>query len=192
MAMSSRKLPDIDDYCSQHFRYRDLIECGTTYQKVRPDNQPTELATYDALKLLAKLILDPVMEEFGGLELTYGVATSGLLKHIKTGIAPRLDQHASYELNTRGNRICDRDGAAADFKVPSVSGDRLARWVVRNTNFDRLYFYSAERPIHVSTAPNPCRQCTVLVRTNSKHAVPKSGSVDNFLSILAEGAPAAK
>ncbi len=190
--MSSRKFPDIDEYCSQYFRYRDLIECGSTYQKVRPDNQPTEPATYKALKLLAELILDPVMEEFGRLELTYGVATSGLLKHIKTGIAPRLDQHASYELNTRGNRICDRDGAAADFRVSDVPGDKLARWVVQNTKFDRLYYYGTDRPIHVSTAPNPCRQCTVLTRTNSKHVVPKSGTVDDFLSILAEGTPAAK
>jgi len=149
-------------------------------------------ATYDALKMLAEFILDPVMEEFGGLELTYGLATSSLLKHIKTGIAPRLDQHASHELNTRGNRICDRDGAAADFRVSDVPSDQLARWVVQNTKFDRLYFYGIERPIHVSTAPDPRRQCTVLMRTSSKHVVPKSSTADDFLSILAEGAPAAK
>jgi len=113
--MSSSKLPDLDGPCCRHFTYGDLIECGETYRAIRPDNVPQEAATYAALQMLAEQVLDPVIDEFGAIELTYGLATNRLTGHIKSSIAPRLDQHASHELNSRGNRICERDGAAVDF-----------------------------------------------------------------------------
>jgi len=190
--MSSRKLPDLDEPCGRYFTFRDLIECGDTFREVRPDNQPRQEATYAALIMLAELILDPVIDEFGAVELTYGLATNRLTKHIKSRIAPRLDQHASHERNSRGNRICARDGAAVDFLAPGMRSDTLAQWVVLNTPFDRLYFYGTDRPIHVSVAPEPCQQCTIMLQGKGNKIVPRSSSVDRFLSVLAEDAPGAK
>ena len=65
----------------------------------------------------ATQILDPVIEYFGSIRLTYGFASVELNRHIARGIAPKLDQHAACEHGARGILICDRGGAACDFIV---------------------------------------------------------------------------
>jgi len=103
-------------------------------------------------------ILDPVEEEFGKVYLTYGYSSPALVKAIKQNpypnITPSGDQHSGSELNRNENLICDRRGIAVDFYVGGVSSLIVAQWVASNTNFDRLYFYSAHRPFHVSIGPD--------------------------------------
>ena len=177
-------LPSLDEKCGNNFSFRDFVECGETYTDKQPNNVPKEQETYAALRDLAREIIDPVCDELGNVELTYGVSCRELHKHIKLRISPPLDQHASYELNRAGNRICDRGGAAVDFICLTTNALIVAQWVVRNCAFDRLYFYGSERPIHVSVGPDKSRQI-VLMRQAAKtdRRVPRNISTQNFIKL---------
>lgn len=62
-------------------------------------------------------VLDPVIEYFDSIRLTYGFASVELTRNIRRGIAPELDQHAACEHRPRGAFVCNRGGAACDFLV---------------------------------------------------------------------------
>lgn len=146
-------IPSLDAPCGRTLRFRDLIECGETWQKVRCDNTPREPQTYNALCELATDVLDPVIEYFGAIKLTYGFASPTLTRHIGRDIAPKLDQHASCEHGKGGHPICTRAGAAVDFLVEYEDMREVARWIAENCSFDRIYLYGSARPIHVSVGP---------------------------------------
>lgn len=78
-------------------------------------------------------------------------------------MAPSLDQHASMENNSKGNRICKRDGAACDFYIEDQMGqmDKVAQYIIEHLPFDRLYYYGRNKPIHVSVGAENARyvQC---------------------------------
>ncbi|WP_176225067.1 hypothetical protein [Methylomagnum ishizawai] len=58
-------------------------------------------------------------------------------------------------MNRRGKPVCPRLGAAVDFIVEDEDMAEVARWIMANLPFDRLYFYGKERPIHVSYSAEP-------------------------------------
>ena len=140
----------INEKCSSHFYFADLIECGQTVQNLSVDNRPLQASSYLALEDLATNILDPIKEQFKLVKLTYGFASHNLVKLIPRAIAPKLDPHSSFELNSKGNLICDRGGAAVDLFVPGLDSLKLADWISANISFDRLYCYGSARSIHVS------------------------------------------
>lgn len=169
----SRSIPDLDAPCGKFLTYRQLIECGETQQSTGIPNHPTQPDSYTALYDLAVYILDPVIDYFGMIRLTYGFCSHELGKHIKKRVAPKLDQHASHELNTKKTLICPRLGAAVDFIVEDENMREVADWVVENTPFDRLYFYGENRPIHVSYGPEQKKEYVDLVITDSGRQVPR-------------------
>ena len=161
--MSEQELPLITDQCSKYFQYRCLIECGTTWDRSRVDNLPKRFETYSAIRDLCLNILDPVVDQFGPIELTYGFASSALIKlvHVKNA-RPNVtfsgDQHAGCELNRNGKPFCTRLGQAVDFRIPNgTSSLKVAHWVIEKTPFDRLYFYADDRSFHVSYGPEHSR-----------------------------------
>jgi hypothetical protein len=91
-----------------------------------------------------------------------------LSKRITAGIAPKLDQHASCELNTRNNPICARRGAAVDFLVRDEDMREVARWIRDNCQFDRMYLYGSQRPLHVSVGPELTGEIYELKDVNGK------------------------
>jgi hypothetical protein len=149
--------PPLNDLCGKYYRYRDLIECGETWRRYQIDNRPQRHETYAAMRELCLRVLDPVIDRFGPVELTYAFASAALDKLVHLKRYPRtirhLDQHAGCEFDRNGRPYCSRFGLAADFRVPGVSSLVVAQWVIQNTGFDRLYFYGAERPFHVSVGP---------------------------------------
>lgn len=151
----SDTVPPVGQQCGRYFRYRDFIECGETQLHSGLENVPRQPESFNALHDLATKILDPVIDYFGGIRLTYGFCSHALSKNIRGRIAPDLDQHASYECNSRGRRICDRGGAACDFIVPDEDMEEVSRWIMENLPFDRLYFYGKARPVHVSYSEKP-------------------------------------
>jgi hypothetical protein len=153
--------------------YRQLIECGETQQNTGLANLPKQADSYTALYELAVNVLDPVIDYFGMIRLTYGFCSHELGKHIKKRVAPKLDQHAAHELNTRKNLICPRLGSAVDFIVEDENMREVADWIAQNTPFDRLYFYGENRPIHVSFGPQQKGECVDLVITASGRQVPR-------------------
>ncbi len=175
--------------CGKYLTFRDLVECGETWaDRSKTDspivNWPTQAKTVAALERLCLLILDPVIEHFGPIEITYGFSGLELSNRVRRTVgrvSPALDQHASHEHNSRGKAICPRGGAAADFRVSGDSSLEVAKRVVRFTPFDRLYFYGDQRPIHVSYSDRPKGQIVVMTRNRSGRRVPTVRANDWFL-----------
>jgi DNA phosphorothioation-associated putative methyltransferase len=169
----SKTVPSLDTLCGRYLRYRHLIECGETQQRTRLANLPKESDTYTALYELAINVLDPIIEYFGSIKLTYGFCSPDLSRAISGGIAPSLDQHAAHERNRKGSYVCPRLGAAADFIVEDENMHEVVNWIYQNVSFDRLYFYGPNRPIHISFSPTPQREVVELVPTTGKKSVPR-------------------
>ena len=129
--------------------------------------------SYTAFVELAEHVLDPVIDYFGMIRLTYGFCSPQLAKQIPGRIDPKLDQHAAHEKNRLGTPICSRLGAAVDFIVDDENMQEVAQWVVTNTPFDRLYFYGEDKPIHISYGPNQDRQVVRMILGNSGRLVPR-------------------
>ena len=170
-------LPALDEPCGRFLTFRQLIECGETQAASGLANRPLEAESYTALLELAEQVLDPVIEWFGMIRLTYGFCSPALARMIRGRIDPKLDQHAAHERNRLGNRVCKRLGAAVDFYVEDEDMREVARWVVRNTPFDRLYFYGSELPIHVSFGPDHSRQVVTMRPGPSGRLVPRVGGL---------------
>ncbi|MFU8789527.1 MAG: hypothetical protein ACNA7G_10885 [Methylobacter sp.] len=122
---------------------------------------------------MATHILDPVIDYFGMIRLSYGFCSHDLGKLISKRVAAKLDQHAAHELNSKKNLIYPRLGAAVDFIVDDENMREVADWIAENTPFDRLYFYGEDRPIHVSYGPEQKGEYIDLVMTESGRQVPK-------------------
>jgi len=184
----SNSIPDLDQPCGQHFRYRDLVECGETQERLGLTNAPSRAQTYNALRDLAAYILDPAVEYFGSIKLTYGFCSIELGKHITRRVAHHLDQHASCELRPDGKAICSRGGAACDFIVEDEDMFEVAQWIFENTPVDRIYVYGHNRPIHVSYTQNPSRLIYQMISLPNGKLTPRKivGSKTSFLQFLRE------
>lgn len=66
-----------------------------------------------------------------------------------------------------GKFLCERLGASCDFIVEDEDMEEVVQWISENINFDKIYFYGNDRPIHVSYFPEPSNQITFLC-TSSK------------------------
>lgn len=171
---ASTTIPDLDTHCGASLTYRELIQCGETRQRLGIANLPLNPATYNALHDLAAQILDPVIEYFGAIRLTYGFSSAELTRNIKHRIAPKLDQHAACERGHSGVFLCGRGGAACDFLVEDEDMREVAEWIIANLPFDRLYFYGPNRPIHVSVAPEPARLSYQMDSTPGERSMPRT------------------
>jgi hypothetical protein len=152
----------VTEFIVQYHTFRAFIECGATQ------------------------VLDPVMDYFGGIQLTYGFCSPELAKHIKGCIDPKRDQHAAHELNTRGNLICERKGAACDFIVPDENMLEVAQWIVANTPFDRLYFYGNTKPLHVSYGEEHSRVIVLMLAGKSGRLIPKVVTAERFAELTTD------
>jgi hypothetical protein len=169
----SIEIPSLDDKCGQRFTFRNLIECGDTWSKTKIDNAPQEAESYNALADLTRYILDPVVDYFGGIKLTYGFSSRALGKEITEGVAPTLDQHAAHECTRTGKPICSRGGAAVDFIVEDEDMAGVADWIAHNLPFDRLYYYGRQRPIHISYGPEHRRELVDIHTSSQGHRYPR-------------------
>ena len=178
--------PHPDDRCGEFFVYRDFLECSDSWKRSEVDNIPRQLDTYAAIRQMCRDILDPISEVFGKVILTYGFSSPLLVNVVKQNpypnITPSGDQHAGSELNTKGELICNRRGIAVDCYVAGVSSLEVARWIVQNTPFDRLYFYSPHRPFHVSVGPENSRSVVWMDGYRGGRHQPRVVSNDKFLS----------
>lgn len=167
---------NISTFCSRHFTYEALFHCGETWQQYKMQNIPIQHRSWSAFAALANHVLDPLADQFGIPTLTFGFCGPLLVQKIKErlspGIAPQLDQHSSCEVNQNGQLICKRMGASVDLIYPSKSSLEIAKWLIVNTPFDRIYFYGDSRALHVSYGPEHKRQ-VVLISTKNGHRMPQ-------------------
>ena len=155
------------------------------------DNFAIENKTEQALIDLNKKLLTPIEEAFGKIIITYGFTSFDLLKYIKKhspgDMAPELDQHASFEVNSKNNRICKRDGAACDIYVEGYKNQMhiIAEFIINELPFDRLYFYGSDRPIHISFGPDNKRYLHVKHRDkDGKRNIGKGATGTKALTLL--------
>lgn len=168
----SQRVPELDEPCGRFLTYRHLVACGETQAKSGLTNLPKEPDSYTALFELASKVLDPIIDYFGMITLTYGFCSHELSKAIKGRIAPKLDQHAAHEKNRAGKPICERLGAACDFLVQDEDMQEVAQWAFDHTPLDRIYFYGKNRPIHISYSASPSRQFVDMKTTESGKQYP--------------------
>jgi hypothetical protein len=121
---------------------------------------------------LAETVLDPVIERFGALQVTYGFASWELIRQIPGRIDPSRDQHAGYEMRSNGKPICSRLGQAADFFVPGTSTATVATWVAATRPFDRIYFYGGNLPLHVSIGPEEKQIIVAMMPSEGGRRIP--------------------
>jgi len=173
--------------CSKYFKYRDFTSCGKTQDISLLNNLPKDPRTILAIKQLATTILDPVVDQFGEIKLTYGFCSNELLKQIKKqpkpGIAPQLDQHAGYEVNSKNTPICKREGFACDFYAVNIDSLLMAQWIIEHLQFDSLYFYGKNRPIHISIGPENKGAITLLEKSPTGRRIPKNIKKEKFIQI---------
>jgi hypothetical protein len=151
----SKSIPDLDVPCGGNFVFRDFVECGETQARLKLRNIPLRAESYNALHSLATRILDPLIEYFGAIKLTYGFCSPELSRHIRERVAPSLDQHVCEEQKSNGSLNCSRGGAACDFLIEDEDMREVAKWIVENLPFDRLYYYGNDRPLHISWTDAP-------------------------------------
>jgi hypothetical protein len=153
----------------KYLSLEEFCTCTQTYARYADQIAPFPKnleETLPALEALCQYIIDPVIDGFGRdrFKLTYGFCSADLKRWLakkdsvtgkKHGIAtPSLDQHMAHELNRNGRYFCDRLGAACDFRILDLPSDALVDWIVaQGLPFDSLYFYGADRPIHISYGP---------------------------------------
>lgn len=174
---------DLDEPCGERFAYRDLVECGDTWHRLAAagtpvDNLPRTPATFAAMRALCAAVLDPVARRFGRPEITYAFASPRLTRHIPGLIHPPADQHAGHERDAAGKVVCPRLGLAADFWIPGVDSRDVALFIVEHADYDRLYFYAPDRPVHVSVGPDRTRQIVHMPRGPSGRRIPRVVAVD--------------
>lgn len=179
----STTIPDLEDACGAYLTFRQFIECGETQARTGLANRPRQPDSYTALLDLARHILDPVIDYFGMIRLTYGFCGPELAARIPGGIAPKRDQHAAHDTNHLGQPICNRLGAAVDFIIDDENMLEVAQWIVTNTLFDRLYYYGVDLPVHVSFGPNQDRQIVWMRTVKSGRRVPQVISRARFLAL---------
>lgn len=170
--------------CSTHYRYGDFISCGDAYRKSKIDNTPLEHGSFEAIGWLSSELMDPIFERFGAVILTSGFRSTNLLRHIEKRVAPRIDQHTALEKNSRGSLICSRKGAAVDFHHPTIDSLTLAKFIVAELPFDRLYYYGVARPLHVSYGPEHSRKISNMFFLDRKDRFyPRNVSNEDFLKL---------
>ena len=170
----SSSIPSLDQNCGKYLKFRDLIQCGETQSRLGIPNIPLNPDTYNALYFLGTQVLDPVIDYFGAVKLTYGFCSPALGAKISSRVAPKLDQHASHECNLQGKAICDRLGAAVDFIIEDEDMIEVAQWIAENLTFDRIYLYGRTKPIHVSLSNAPARLVTFMVLTAAGRRMPRT------------------
>jgi hypothetical protein len=170
-----------DRMLSANFSAADLLQAGETWAETRVPNTPEKPETWQALKQLCEEILEPVQAQFGRPTITYGFASQTLIRKIPGRIYPKGDQHAGCERKPNGDHVCSRLGQAADFSVPGVSSAALACWVAENLPFDRMYFYGADPPIHVSVGPDNCRSITEMLAGKTGRRTPRQIKIERFV-----------
>jgi|TARA_B100001971_G_C17967101_1_gene420456 hypothetical protein len=177
---------NLNNNCSKYFTFNDFLVCSDTYKSNNINNTPHQPKTLDWLSKLSTTVLDPLVDLFGEIIITYGFCSESLAKAIKKNplpsIDPKIDQHASFELNTKGERICKRGGAACDILSKKTTAKELALWIMNHCDFDKIYFYGDHRPLHVSISEEMSGKIFLMKKIDGNKKIPIKCNKDNFLS----------
>jgi hypothetical protein len=151
----------------------ELCTCSQTYSKyshlINP--YPENPESVRSLSHLQSSILVPIINKFGAenFKLSYGFCSKDLLKFLnreKSRICVKVDQHTAHEINSKGNYYCKKLGAACDFKIVGVDSTKIIGFL-KTLDFDSIYYYGKNKPIHVSWSQTPRRKAWEFTAENT-------------------------
>jgi len=151
------------------------------YQEKHPiniDNQPESDESISSIIMMTEKILMPISKTLGEIEISYGFTSTELTKFIQKnsplGTYPPIDQHSSYEKNSAGNQICKRGGIACDFMVKDHQDNvpQIIQFIVGNLDYDKIYYYGNNRPLHVSVNSKPEKHLQIMNLTENGKRIP--------------------
>jgi hypothetical protein len=150
-----------------------LCTCSNTYAKYSQliNPYPANPESVRSLELLQSKILVPTINKFGSdnFKLTYGFCSKDLKKFIKrekSRLCIEIDQHMSCETNRNGNYFCRHRGAACDFQITGSDSRKVISFL-RRLDFDSIYYYGSDRPIHISWSEKPRRKIWEFTQQNT-------------------------
>lgn len=170
---------------------QDLLNWHKDKHNFHQLNEPILDSSKMALERLVDEILLPINRMLGKPRITYGFTSFPLKKFIQkaspSGTAPTLDQHSSYETNSAGTQICSRGGAACDFFVEGVATSDIVRFITQKLNYDRIYYYGNNRPLHVSIhLTEPLKHLQIMCESENGRRYPGKKAFGDQAVILAE------
>lgn len=187
--MENYNSPDIS--ILRHPLGQDLLHWHKDKHDFSLPNEPVVNKSILALEALVGEILLPINHTFGKPIITYGFTSFSLKKSIQkvspSGTAPTLDQHSSHEINSVGKQICSRGGAACDFFIEGVSTSNIVRFITQKLNYDRIYYYGNNRPLHVSIhLTEPLKHLQIMCESENGRRYPGKKAFGDHAVILAE------
>ncbi len=169
-----------------------LINWHQEVHKVDIENTPSGNESETLICDLLQQLLIPIQDEFGYINITYGFTSATLNRYIQknspSGTCPALDQHSAFEKNQNDNPICARGGLACDFTVEGFEDKMhiVTRYIVGNLNFDKLYYYASDRPIHLSISAAAERHLQIMNLSKNGRRIPGKKAYGAGAKLLAE------
>ena len=107
----------------------------------------------ESIKKLCEHILDPVVDQFGAISITYGYVSPALQKATVPGSKPSIHNC----LPSGGAYL----GAACDFQHHNtkVSHREILLWIAANCTYDRLIMYPGSTIVCVAWSDKPRSHC---------------------------------
>ena len=156
------------------------------------DNSPREVESIKSILMLVETVLIPISKKFGEIKITYGFVSPELNRYIQrnssSGTYPTTDQHAASELNQANNQICNRHGLACDFIVNGYEKQvgQIMLFIVNNLDFDKIYYYGNNKPLHVSVGHKSEKHLQVMNISENGRRIPGKKAYGNKAKVLAE------
>jgi len=156
------------------------------------DNFPKEVESINSILELIETVLLPVNKKFGDVKITYGFVSQELNRYIQknspSGTYPSIDQHTASELNNANNHICKRHGSACDFFINGFENkmDQVMLFIVKNLDFDKIYYYGNDRPLHVSVGNESEKHLQIMNVSDKGRRIPGRKAYGNEAVKLAE------
>lgn len=182
---------------SKYLSLNYFCTCTNTYKKYASQIKPfpTNSASLTAIKNLCEHIIDPIIDYFSEeqFKLTYGFCSKDLKRFLekkdpitnqKNGrVDPNTDQHMCFEMNRNGQYYCKRPGAACDFTITNMPSNKVIDWILdTKLPFDSLFYYGAERPIHISYGSENKR----AIWTFDDKRMPTRKGIENWVKLALE------
>ena len=156
------------------------------------DNSPKEVESIKSIFMLVETVLIPVSKKFGEIKITYGFVSPELNRYIQrnssSGTYPSTDQHAASELNQANNQICNRQGLACDFIVNGYEKQvgQIMLFIVNNLDFDKIYYYGNDKPLHVSVGHTSEKHLQVMNVSENGRRIPGKKAYGNKAKVSVE------
>lgn len=140
----------------KHFMLSDFLYSETAMLRGIPNPPPPETGPeIDGMRGLCQAILDPVVERFGPVSLTYAY------------VSPQLAQNLRMGGPLHSYRLKGKVGGAADVVIHGADYREAYEWVMDNCSYDRLIMFPGSEIICLGWTDKPRRHAKQWVISSS-------------------------